>query len=118
MVQFGGSTPRVVEPLDEGDDRALAAARGTNKRSHLSCSEEEAYSFEDLDIWAGRVAAFDVLEFNFAHNLFGCKAGRVCGVDRREVIDSGEDFGGCTHSGGYSGDLGSKDCEREATNHN
>ena len=36
------------------------------------------------------------------------------------MIDSGEESGGWTHSGGYSGDLGSKHCEREATkiNHN
>ena len=75
MVQGDGSTRRVVEPLDEGDDRALAAAWGTNKRSCLSCFEQEAYPFEDLDIWTGRVAEFDVLEFNLAHYLFGFKAG-------------------------------------------
>ena len=31
---------------------------------------------------------------------------------------SGEEFDGCTRSGGYSGDLGSKHCEREGSNHN
>ena len=79
IVQIDGSTRRVVEPLDEGDDRALAAARSTNKRSCFSCSEEKAYPFDDLYIWAGRVVEFDVLEFNLAQNLFKCKAGRARG---------------------------------------
>jgi len=117
VVQLDDPTQRVVEPLDEGDDGALPAARGANQRSRLARFEHEAYSLEDFDVWAGRVVELDVLELDLAHDLFRCETGRICGVDGGDAVDGGEEFGCCTHGGGYGCDLGSEHCEREGADH-
>ena len=104
-VELDGAAGRVVKALDEGNDGALPAARGTDECGRLARSEDEGYPLEDLDIRAGRVVEFDVVELNLADDLFGGEARRVEGVDGGDAVDGGEEFGSGTGGRGYGGDL-------------
>ena len=61
VLQGEGAGRRVIEPLDERDNSALATPTGSNESKGLARTEGKAETLKDLDIGTSRVGELNIL---------------------------------------------------------
>lgn len=97
-VQFHTTFDGVVESLNETDDSRLSGSTCTDKGNGMASWERSRQAFENRNVWPRRVVELDVLERDGAVNDVRLEPAGVSRVDRRDTVDSGEQFRGGTTS--------------------
>ena len=64
LVEQHFTIDRIVEALDEGNDRRLSTARMSNKRDCLAIFYLDVNAFENGYVWFGRIVEGDVLDID------------------------------------------------------
>jgi len=106
---------RVVEPLNQRNDRGFTATTGANDRHDLVCLHVDAHALQHLNVSLGGVGELDVIDFDVspafpgAQNVLtiftflGLLLDSTVGVDVRRRDDEGGDF---LTSAEHLGDIG------------